>query len=124
VGTFDVVFVSDLLLHLRDPQRALETIFTVVKDSGCLLMAEPYDQKLEGIGMPVRRLVPFSHYVWSLPSSSALERMMNVAGFNPIEEVGRLPLNYSDGYPIDKLVLRGYPWQAHREAGNIGGNSK
>src|SRR6202022_4035240 len=48
VGTCDVVFLSDLLLHLRDPQRALESIFSVIRPDGYLLLGEPFNPALEG----------------------------------------------------------------------------
>ncbi len=113
-GKFDVVFVSDLLLHLRDPQRALERIYTVVADDGYVILAEPYDRNLDELGVPVRRLLPYERYTWSIPSQSALRAMLEVSGFKPIEEVATLPLIYRGTYPLQKTVLKAYPWQARR----------
>jgi tRNA (mo5U34)-methyltransferase len=112
LGTFDVVFMSDLLLHLRDPQRALERAYSVVRDSGYALVAEPHNPALSVLeGVAVQQLVGYDRYVWSIPSAELLRRMLNVAGFGEIEELSRFQLNYRGTFPLEKLVFRAYPWQ-------------
>lgn len=111
VGTFDVVFMSDLLLHLRDPQRALERAYSVVKDDGYAMIAEPHNPELSVLAMPVRQLVAYDRYVWGLPSAELLKRMLKVAGFGDIEEISRFQLEYRGSFPLEKIVVRAYPWQ-------------
>lgn len=109
LGTFDMVFVSDLMLHLRDPQRALERIFPMVQPGGHLLIAEPYNPDLESFGnTAVTQYFGFYQYIWSIPSTMTLRTMLRVAGFDPIEEVARLPLVYHHPFPVRKVVMRAY----------------
>ncbi len=107
LGTFDVVFVSDLLLHLRDPQRALERIFPILNPGGYLLIAEPYNPDLESFGnTAVTQYFGFYQYIWSIPSTMTLKTMLRVAGFDPIKEITRLPLVYHHPFPVRKVVMR------------------
>jgi tRNA (mo5U34)-methyltransferase len=107
LGTFDMVFVSDLMLHLRDPQRALERMYEMLKPGGYLLIAEPYNPDLEGYGdMALTQYFGFLQYIWSIPSIATLLGMLRVAGFDPIEEVDRLPLVYHHPFPVRKIVLK------------------
>lgn len=110
-GAFDVVFVSDLLQHLRDPQRALERVYDVVADGGHAIVAEVCDQALDELNRgPLVRLRGFVDYAWSVPSLSALKLMLNVAGFNRVECVSRFDLAHA-GHTAGKVVLKAYPWR-------------
>lgn len=82
VGRFDVVLVGAILLHLRDPIRALEALRTVTR--GELLAVEAIDPRLQvrlrrtpaarlhGLGLEAQ---------WWLPNAAGLERMLTAAGF-------------------------------------------
>lgn len=112
LGSFDVVFMSDLLLHLRDPQRALERAYSVVRDTGYALIAEPHNPALSVLeGVAVQQLVGYDRYTWAIPSAELLRSMLKVAGFGEIEELSRFQLNYRGVFPLEKLVFRAYPWQ-------------
>ena len=110
VGMFDVVFLSDLLLHLRDPALALENVASVTAPDGCFILAEPYNTDLEAF-----RAVPLSQFGfeqavgWWQHSSETLKTMMWAAGFDRIEEVSRFRLNCKAAIPLQKVVLKGYP---------------
>ncbi len=97
VGTFDFVNLGDLLLHLRDPQLALQRIASVCR--GTFWMAEVFLPALEGFGD--RRLSQFSpwlpSFTWWLPSTNTLRAMMAVAGFTDVEELDRFTLKTKDG---------------------------
>jgi tRNA (mo5U34)-methyltransferase len=109
-GTFDLVMMSDLLLHLRDPQRALENIRAVTRDDGLAIVAEPYHPDLEKFGnTALTQFIGFDQLVWSIPSSYALKAMLGVAGFQRVEEVARLRLDYDHPFPVEKIVLRAQP---------------
>jgi len=110
LGTFDVVFLSDLLLHLRDPQRALENVRSVVRPGGMAIIADVYNPRLESVeDMTLSEFMGFGTYVWWRPSSATLKAMMKVAGFARVEEVARFTLAATASDPIHKVVLKGYP---------------
>jgi tRNA (mo5U34)-methyltransferase len=108
VGTFDVVFLSDLLLHLRDPALAIENVASVTKPTGCAIVAEPYNEELDRF-----RDVPLSQFGfeqavgWWQPSTKTLKTMMWAAGFDRIDEVSRFRLNCKAAIPLVKVVLKG-----------------
>lgn len=110
LGTFDVVFMSDLLLHLRDPQRALERLFPLTKKDGYALIAETYNPDLDRLtDLPISQFVAFSRFIWQVPSATALHLMVKVAGFDATE-LSRFQLCYDHPHPIHKLVLKAYPY--------------
>lgn len=109
LGSFDFVFLSDLLLHLRDPQLALENVCSVVKRPGMAVIAEVYNPDLEGFkDIAVSEFAAFGEYVWWRPSTATLSAMMRLAGFDRVEEVGRFELHARAEDPIHKVVLKGH----------------
>ena len=87
VGTFDLVFCSDLLLHLMHPMRALQAIRSVT--SGYALIAEHV--------IPLSR--PVLEYqggadrcVWWSFSSECLKRMLVDVGFERVEQLNQFRL--------------------------------
>lgn len=107
VGTFDVVLLSDLLIHLRDPQRALECASRVTKPGGLVIIAEPYNRDLEVFrDVALTQFLSFSDVTWWMPSTATLRAMMRVAGFDA-QEIARFRLNARSQGPIDKVVLHG-----------------
>ena len=82
VGTFDVVVVGSLLVHLRDPVRALDAVRRVT--SGSLLtidLVHPPVQllsrrrplfQLRGMGVD---------FQWWLPNDAGAKHLLNVGGF-------------------------------------------
>ncbi|HEX2680623.1 MAG TPA: methyltransferase domain-containing protein, partial [Candidatus Dormibacteraeota bacterium] len=106
-GQFDLIFLSDLLLHLRDPQLALERIASVCR--GTAIVGDVYNAMLECV--PNRNLTQYvlwlpGGYTWWQPSSSTLRQMMKVAGFHEVIEVGRLTLQ-TQGGPCAKVIYHG-----------------
>ena len=81
VGEFDFVYVGSLLLHLRDPVRALERIAGVCRGSMLLL---------DAIDLPLSRLLPHRPVAgldgigrpwWWKPNTAGLAQMVTAAGF-------------------------------------------
>ena len=108
-GLFDVVFLSDLLLHLRDPQLALENLCSVVKPGGYAIIADVYQPQLDHFTPAnVTQFGGFGEYVWWRPSVSTLTAMMGLAGFDEVEELGRFVLQATSEEPIHKVILRGW----------------
>ena len=111
VGTFDFVFLSDLLLHLREPFRAIERLWTVLKPGGTAIIADAYDTEFEaqGAGYATRFLVRLDEYsgcCWWSPSVSALQAMIHGARFTEVEEVNRFVLKGSKGEDVPKVVFQ------------------
>jgi tRNA (mo5U34)-methyltransferase len=90
VGMFDFVYVGSLLLHLRDPVRALERVRSVC--SGTMLLVDAIDlgltllhprrpvADLDGVGRP---------WWWKL-NLAGLRRVVEVTGFDVIQPVKRI----------------------------------
>src|SRR5262249_46089158 len=83
-GTFDLVFLSDLLVHLRNPQLALERVASVCR--GQLVVSDVFDPSLEAYGERcLSRFVPWlPSWTWWMPNVNTLKKMMLVAGFHPV----------------------------------------
>lgn len=109
VGTFDFVFMSDLLLHLREPLRALEAVWTVTR--GEAVIADAYDKDLEGSGVTnsVRFLLGLDDYsgcFWWNFTSSVLEVMLRVAHFQDVEKIAQFDLKTKIDVDVPKVVFR------------------
>lgn len=106
VGKFDVVLISQLLLRLRDPQTVIENMFSVCK--GVAIIGEPYEPDLENDGRPLSTFIGTSVLgVWWGHSIKSMKRMMEVAGFDPVEEVSRFQAANRAGR-FSKVILKGY----------------
>jgi tRNA (mo5U34)-methyltransferase len=108
-GLFDLVLISDLLLHLRDPAGALEAAFSVCK--GQIVVADVYNPGLDDregdcLTQFVAR-VPDIYQTWWLPSINTLRMMLTVAGFEPVDELGRFSLESRLDFEVRKVVLGG-----------------
>jgi tRNA (mo5U34)-methyltransferase len=117
LGEFDLVMLSDLLLHLRDPQLALESVFSVCR--GMTVVADVFNPNLEAFGDIC--LSQFTAQIpsetWWAPNVNTLRQMLTVAGFEPIDEVSRFVLDAHSTDPIHKVVLHGrvpirHSWKA------------
>ena len=103
VGTFDVVTCGSLLLHLRDPVRALEAIRSVC--SGVFVSSEAVDPWLSVL----RRRVPAARFdgvgresQWWIPNSAGHRRFLRSAGFDVLETSAPYVLAYA-GKPAPRL---------------------
>ena len=81
VGTFELVVMGSLLLHLRDPMGALEAIRSVCE--GAFLSAETIDLPLSRLHprRPLARLKGVRSQWW-VPNVAGHRRMLTVAGFS------------------------------------------
>jgi tRNA (mo5U34)-methyltransferase len=82
IGSFDVVVCGSLLLHLRDPLRALEAARSVCH--GVFLSAEDVELSLTALH-PRRPLAQLNgsgeRLQWWVPNAAGHERMLFAAGF-------------------------------------------
>jgi tRNA (mo5U34)-methyltransferase len=82
IGTFDVVVCGSLMLHLRDPIRALEAIRTVCT-GGFLSAEEVLPRDLRGRGRPLARLDGVSELCqWWVPNRAGHHQMLKAGGFD------------------------------------------
>jgi tRNA (mo5U34)-methyltransferase len=105
VGMFDLVFISDLLVHLRDPQLALDRARSVCR--GEVIVADVYTPKLEGFGDRALAWYTAPNETWWLPNIATLKKMLSAAGFESIAEISRFTLQARTDDTIHKVVLRG-----------------
>ena len=107
-GLFDVVLISQLLLRMRDPQTVVENMLAVTAPGGCAIIAEPYDAELEMLSKPASEFIGVTAMgIWWAHSIKSMKRMMEVAGFERIEEVSRFRPENRVG-EFAKVVLKGY----------------
>jgi len=112
LGKFDVMLISQLLLRLRDPQTVFENMFSVCR--GMAIIGEPYEPELEDTGKPLSTFIGTSVLgVWWGHSIQAMRRMMEVAGFDPVEEVSRWKAVNRAG-EFHKVILKGHVPESQR----------
>ena len=95
IGTFDVVVMGSLLLHLRDPLRALEAVRSVC--SGSFMSAEQVDTLLtvSHPRRPVCYLKGVGHQPqFFIPNRAGHRRLVEAGGF----EVRRMTKVYAEPY--------------------------
>jgi len=85
-GPVDYVVIGALLLHLREPVRALERAHSVLADGGRLVVIEPFHVTLS-ILQPRRPAASMqalgSEYNWWVPNYWCLRGWLRLAGFEP-----------------------------------------
>lgn len=84
IGTFEFVHAGDLLVHLRDPLRALQRIRAVT--SGQLLLSDGIDLTAPpgAFGPTMQYLGGWDDVVWWVPSLDALGQLLIDAGFSSL----------------------------------------
>ena len=99
-GQFDVVVCGSLLLHLREPLRALERIRAVCR--GQLMSSEEIDLRLTVLHprRPVLRFDGLSElFQWTIPNVAAHRRMITAMGFDPVRSSGPYAVPYGSAHP-------------------------
>jgi SAM-dependent methyltransferase len=99
VGTFDMVYVGSLLLHLRDPIRALERVHDVLRPGGRLLLVDAIDLELtmRHPRRPLAELDAAGRPWWWKPNIAGLARMVSSAGFDVLSRSGAIYLKPGRG---------------------------
>jgi SAM-dependent methyltransferase len=92
-GPVDVAFIGALLLHLRDPVRALENVRRSLRPDGRLVMVEAISLP-ETLLHPRTPLARFdtgrAAFNWWLPNLCALRQYLWAAGFETPRRIGGL----------------------------------
>ena len=105
-GTFDVVYLGSLLVHLRDPVRALERLRAVC--SGTLIVVDGIDLLLS-IALPTRPVATLDgggRPWWWLVNQSGLKRMVQAGGFEVTSGPKRIFIPAGPGQPTVPLRPR------------------
>jgi tRNA (mo5U34)-methyltransferase len=91
-GTFDLVFIGTVLIHLRDQLLALERLASLAH--GDFIFADEYDRASQLIPWPVSRYHADREaaVVFWLPAAKTWMRMIRTAGFDDVRQHGRYTL--------------------------------
>jgi tRNA (mo5U34)-methyltransferase len=90
-GPVDLIFLGAILLHLRDPIRALERAFGALKPGGELIMLETFSlaDTIRSPRRPVAHFEPLvTQFNWWHPNISCLKAWPWTAGFTEVRHTG------------------------------------
>lgn len=90
IGVFDLVYLGSLLIHLRDPVRAVERLRSVCR--GRLIVMDGIDLELSLLHprRPVAHLDARGRPWWWYPNQAGLARMIEAGGFRLVAGLKRL----------------------------------
>ena len=105
-GQFDFAFLGSLLLHLRDPVRALDRVRSVIAPGGEVVFAETIEllPTLLRPRTPTARLEGLDQSWWWQPNAAAFRRMVRSAGFTITEKTGVYFLPTGAAHPQPPVV--------------------
>jgi tRNA (mo5U34)-methyltransferase len=123
VGEFDVVVCGSLLLHLRDPLRALDAIRSVCRQH--FLSANQVDlvRSLAARRRPLVRLDGTSGLTqWWIPHAAGHRQMLLAAGFKVERESGLYSIPFGPSHPPPKRAALRRPRRGARRllTGTVG----
>ena len=106
LGQFDLVYVGSLLVHLRDPVRALERVRAVCR--GTLIVVDGIDAALSAVfrRLPVATLEGIARPWWWYPNAAGLARIVHDAGFDLVEGPRRLYIPAGPAWHLRRLAPR------------------
>ncbi len=86
-GAVDLAFSGAILLHLRDPVKALERMLSVLAPGGTLIILEPVSVT-SSVLAPRRPIANFravsDSFIWWYPNLCALTAWLRAAGFRDV----------------------------------------
>jgi SAM-dependent methyltransferase len=90
LGTFDYVFMGNILLHLRDPAAAVTAVRRVLAPGGEFLSLEQVSLSLSALSRrkPVADLWDKDEDRWWTPNMAAHRRLVRAGGFEVLETGG------------------------------------
>jgi tRNA (mo5U34)-methyltransferase len=93
LGSFDYVFVGNVLIHLADPARALRALRGLIRPGGELLSLEATSLALTVVSprRPVAQLWDWDDQPrWWTPNRAAHRRLLHAAGYEVLDQGGPL----------------------------------
>ncbi|HVY08713.1 MAG TPA: class I SAM-dependent methyltransferase [Mycobacteriales bacterium] len=105
VGTFDMVYVGSLLLHLRDPVRALEAVRSVCNPDAAVLCVDAVSLELtlRHRRRPIAELDALGRPWWWKPNTAGFARMVTAGGFEIVDRSGLIYLKPGRGQQLPPL---------------------
>jgi tRNA (mo5U34)-methyltransferase len=99
-GRFDLIYVGSLLMHLRDPVRALEHLRAVC--DGTMIVVDGIDLLLSLLlpRRPTATLDGRGRPWWWYPNQAGLARLLEAGGFELLEGPRRLYMPPGAGQPL------------------------
>ena len=94
LGTFDVVFCGDLLLHLKDPVTAVENIRAVCGSEA--VIANPIVRMRFREKQPLATFDGVDEFVYWTTNLTGLVRLVRSGGFSEVEPVKPFEVPFSD----------------------------
>ena len=116
LGRFDLVYVGSLLVHLRDPVRALDRIRSVC--AGTVMLVDGIDLQLSLLfpRHPTATLHAKGRPWWWYPNQAALARMIEAGGFEITDGPRRIFMPPGPGQQLAPLRARLLTSRAGRDA--------
>lgn len=129
IGTFDYVFVGNVLVHLADPARALRALASVMRPGAELLTLEPNSLALSALSprLPLGQLWDWDDQPrWWTMNRTAHRRLVHAAGFEVLEQGRPLFQPFGDAIPrrperLPRRFRDALFWLAVRRAGSFSG---
>ena len=111
LGSFDYVFVGNVLIHLADPARALRAVRSVMRPGSELLSLDATSFVLSVLSprLPLGQLWDVDDQArWWTPNKAAHRRLLHAAGFEVLDQGGPLFQPFGKGIPSrpDRPPLR------------------
>lgn len=106
LGTFDVVFLGSLLLHLRDPVLALDRLRSVCGGEAVIADTIEAIPTITRPRTPLARLDGLHRSWWWTPNRCGLHRMVASAGFEIVERTPMYFVPTGDAHPFPPFWRR------------------
>jgi tRNA (mo5U34)-methyltransferase len=95
VGTFDLVFCGDLLVHLKDPVTAVERLHSVC--AGRAIVCNPIKRFRFAEGRALAELDGVTEFTWWVTNLKGLVQVVRAAGFASVEARDPFELPFRGG---------------------------
>ena len=102
LGTFDYVFIGNVLVHLADPARALRALASVMRPGAELLSLESNSLVLSALSprIPIGQLWNVDDQPrWWTPNRAAHRRILHAAGYEVLEQGKHLFQPFGEAIP-------------------------
>lgn len=105
-GRFDLIYLGSLLIHLKNPVRALERLHAIC--DGTMIVVDGIDLPLSLMlpKVPVATIDGRGRPWWWYPNQAGLARLVEAGGFDVIEGPRRIFMPAGTGQPLVKVGPR------------------